>query len=158
MYDGSLGGNRYQRLEKLKINYSDPFDCDPFDCGPCLFMGQGWGSVERKARPKVYAGQSARRAWAMEVARLGNAGTGAVVAVFFATSVTGPERAGRNIIASRDVAISTTIDDQPSGRLLCGFVCKACERGPWVSCPMARAQKKSPDPGSGLSGQTKIKG
>jgi hypothetical protein len=113
-------------------------------------MGQGWGSVElglawsgrtlavcfygkwaeRKARPKVYAGQSARRAWAVEAARLGNAGTGAVVAVFFATSVTGPERAGRNIIASRDVAISTTTDDQPSGRLLCGFVCKACERGP----------------------------
>ncbi|MEJ2076355.1 MAG: hypothetical protein P8X79_23185 [Reinekea sp.] len=36
----------------------------------------------------------------MKAARLGNAGTGAVVAVFFATNVTGPERAGRNIIAS----------------------------------------------------------
>jgi hypothetical protein len=86
--------------------------------------------TERKARPKVYTGQSARRAWAMEAARLGNAGTGALVAVFFATSVTGPERAGRNIIASRDVAISTTTDDQLSWRFaLLGFIAKDVTAG-----------------------------
>ena len=56
--------------------------------------------AERKARPEVYAGQSARRAWAVEAARLGKGSAGRFVSVFIATNMTALERAGRNIIAS----------------------------------------------------------
>jgi hypothetical protein len=46
------------------------------------------------------------------------------------------------------VAISTTTDDQLSWRFaLLGFIAKDVTAGREVDCPMARTQKKSPDPG-----------